>query len=190
MRLVTTMSNRRAKPGRTLGNGPPDSEPWCWMTRTMLGSITYRALGISARRIIDALLYEHMSHGGAENGNLGATYEQLELWGVTASDIRKGYAEAYAAGFVRQTSQGFFSLGGKTPSRYALTWLPTPLKHGGAPATHDWQDVIDKLGKQGIGSVAAAKKWLRSEVAVHARGKQKLGPHLRVVPPIKRGAVK
>lgn len=154
----------------------------------MLGSITFRALGISARRILDALLYEHMSHGGAENGSLGATYEQLERWGVTAADVRKGYAELYACGFVRQTAQGYFAIGGRMPSRYALTWLPSGLGPRASPATHEWLTVIERLGKEGIGSVAAAKEWLRSEVSQHSRGKSKVAPQLTVVPPLKRAA--
>lgn len=184
------MSTKKPKPGETLSHGPPEGQPWFWMTRTMLGTITFRALGISARRILDAALYEHMSHGGADNGNLGRTYEQLELWGVTPADVRKGLAELYATGFLRQTSQGYFSIGGKVPSRYALTWLPTGTWPGGGPATHDWIAVIDRLGREGIFTVAAAKRWLRSEVAEHSRGKPKLGPQLRVVPPIKRAAGK
>lgn len=182
------MANQRAKPGHTLSNGPPDGQPWFWMTRTMLASITFRALGISARRILDALLCQHMGHGGAENGNLGATYEQLEAWGVTAADVRKGYAELYATGFVRQTVQGFFSIGGKVQSRYALTWLPCGFGKSAPPPTHDWLKVIERLGRQGVGNVPAARKWLRAEVADHARGKQKLAPQVQVLRPRKRGA--
>ena len=136
----------------------------------MLGTITYRALGISARRILDAALYDHMSNGGAENGNLAITYHQLDKWGVTQADIRKGLAELYATGFLRQTTQGKFTLAGKIPSRYALTWLPTGVSPGGEPPTHDWAKVIERLSKQGVGSVAAAKLWLRGEVAEHVRG--------------------
>jgi len=140
------------------------------MTRQMLGSITYQSLGISARRILDALLHEHMCHGGAENGNLGATYEQLERWGVTAADIRKGLAELEATAFVVRTAQGYFSLGGSVPSRYRLTWIPTGKGASFKPATNDWADVIDDLARTGIGNVTAARKWLRTEVAEHARG--------------------
>lgn len=77
------MANQRAKPGRTLSNGPPEGQPWFWMTRTMLASITFRALGISARRILDALLCEHMGHGGAENGNLEADRDFENMFAAT-----------------------------------------------------------------------------------------------------------
>jgi hypothetical protein len=48
------------------------------MTSTMISSLTFRALGIHARRILDFLQVEHAAHGCKENGNLGATYRQLE----------------------------------------------------------------------------------------------------------------
>ncbi len=152
----------------------------------MLGSITFRALGISARRILDRLLYEHMSHGGAENGNLGATYAQIEIWGVTAADVRKGLAELYVTGFVRQTAQGCFTIGGKVLSRYALTWLPTGRGKAAVPPTHDWLTVIEALHDQKIGSIAAARAWLRAEVADHARPTQTLASQVAVLRLVKR----
>ena len=180
------MATKKPKPGKTLSHGPPEGQPWFWMTKAMLGSITFRALSISARRVLDAAIYEHMSNGGAENGNLGVTYDQLEAWGVTTADVRKALAELFATGFLRRTSEGMFTMGGRTQARYALTWLPTGVWPGGGPATHEWIDVIDRLGKAGVGSVAEAKQWLRSEVADYsrshsARKKQRLAPHLKVV---------
>jgi hypothetical protein len=157
------------------------------MTNTMLGSITFRALGIHARRILDFLLHEHASHAGRENGNLAATYKQLEVWGVTAADVRKGFAELYACGVVELTKQGARVAGGGEASRYALTWLPTlaftPLRR--APS-HAWREVLKTLGEHNIGSVADARRWLRNETEATARGqrrKRKLTPHLQVVPP-------
>jgi hypothetical protein len=189
------MSSKRAKPGRTLSLAPPEGQAWVWVTRTMLASITYRALGIHALRILDFLMAEHAGHGGRENGNLAAPYRQLEAWGVTSSDVRKGFEELFATGFVRVTRQGLRQAGGGEPSRYALTWLPT-LAAGpneGAP-THDWQAVIRRLQTKGIGSVAAARRWLRDEVRPKQRAVrrvrplQKATPHLQVVSPLKCGA--
>ncbi|MCA6298345.1 MAG: hypothetical protein IM624_04000 [Phenylobacterium sp.] len=180
------MGNKKRRLGETLSHGPPEGEPWYWQTKAMLGAITYRALGISARRILDFALYEHMSHGGKENGNLALPYEALGRWGVTGADTRKGFAEVFATGFLVRTREGFFTLGGRTPARYRLTWLPTGVWPGGGPATHEWIEVLDRLGKAGVGSVAQAKCWLRAEVETFNRSKptgqkQKLAPHLKVV---------
>jgi len=182
--------SKRAKASDTKSLRPPEGIPWTWQTNVMLGSITFRALGIHARRILDFLLYEHASHAGRQNGNLGATYKQLGTWGVTAADVRKGLAELYVTGFVRLTHQGVRQAGGGDQSRYALTWLPTLAGSAGAQQpTHDWVDVLKSLGGRGVGSVAAARVWLREEVAgtkrgSTARGKQKPTPHLQVVSPI------
>lgn len=188
------MSRRRAPRGRTLGLGPPAGEPWVWLTTTMFGSITYRALGIHARRILDFLLYEHATHRGYENGRLAAPYRQLEKWGVTAADVRKGLEELYATGFVRLTHQGLRQDGGGEPSRYALTWLPTLVgSPNEGPATHDWLAVISRLGPKGVGTVSAARQWLKAETAAARRGtvakaRRRSTPHLALVSPLSRKA--
>jgi hypothetical protein len=182
------MSRNTPRPGRTLSNGPPEGQPWFWITRAMLASSTFRALGIHARRILDLLLTEHMSHAGTENGNLGATYNQLEEWGVTAADVRKGYAELYATGFVRQTVQGLMGEGGGTPSRYALTWYPTGIGRDMKAPTHDWLKVIDRLNHAGIGTPKKVRQWLKEEVSQHRRGKPKLTAQVSGSSPIKREA--
>ncbi len=164
----------------------------------MFGSITFRALGTHARRIVDFLLYEHASHGGRENGNLAAPYEQLGPWGVTATDVRRGLEELFATGFVGLVQPGIcvdINGGGGEPARYALTWLPTLAGSGAEEsATHDWKTVPGQLGRKRIGNVSAARRWLRDETAGKRRGwlkaerpaaeKRPLTPHLQVVPPI------
>ena len=157
----------------------------------MLCTITYRSLGIHAVRILDFLMAEHAGNAGRENGNLAAPYLQLEAWGVTAADVRKGFEELFATGFVRLTRRGLRQNGGGEPSRYALTWLPA---HAGSAReevpTHDWQAVIKRLGTKGIGNVAAARQWLRDETRANQRTakralpKQKPTPHLQVVSPL------
>lgn len=150
----------------------------------MLGSITFRSLSISARRILDRLLYEHASHGGRENGNLACTYRQLDNWGVTTDDARRGFEELIAAGYVERTFQGPRVAAGGEPSRYALTWLPTlagtPDEH--AP-THRWLQVIERLSRDGHGNVKGARRWLKEQVAGTGRStgnKQHPTPHLRI----------
>ncbi len=193
------MSSRRHKPGRTQSLRPPEGEQWTWVTNTMLASTTYRALSIHARRTLDFLLYEHASHGGRENGNLAATYRQLEVWGVTANDIRKGLEELYVTGFVRLTREGKRIEGQREPARYALTWLPTRAGSADeAPPTHDWTKVRDRIARDGVGSYAQARAWLAREVKTVRRktpvrppATAGAAPHLQVVVPLKckaRGA--
>lgn len=145
--------------------GPPEGVPWVWLTIEMLGTPTWAALSITARRILDALMSEQMSHAGRENGNLAVTYRQLEALGVTKADIPKGLLELQICGFVRLTHQGLRVAGGGEPSRYALTWLPT-MK--GTPqaelATDDWRGVLVRLNREGIVSIRGVRRWLRRQV--------------------------
>jgi hypothetical protein len=158
-----------------------------WMTTAMMGSMTFRSLGINARRILDFLLFEHASHGGKENGNLGATYLQLEAWGVTSTDIRKGFAELYATGFVELTKQGARVAGGDQ-SRYALTWLPTlPGTPDAMPPSHAWSRMADRLYREGRNDLPAIKAWLKEQTADHRRKprptKQDATPQLHPLSP-------
>ena len=130
----------------------------------MLDTLTFRALGIHARRVLDFLEREHMAHAGQENGRLAATYRQLATWGVTRDDVRTGFAELVATGFVRLTYQGARVAGGGEPSRYALTWLPTRGEGSCIDAaTHDWRRIAAGLLRSGMTSVVEARAWLKAE---------------------------
>ena len=159
------------------------------MASTMMGSLTFRALGIHARRVLDFLQAEHMAHGGMENGRLGASHRQLALWGVTPDDIRKGLEELLATGFVRRTEHGMRQAGGGDPSRFALTWLPTAMwTPNPEPPTHEWLKVSAYVMSRGCADVAGVKAWLKREVTPSKRGtaagrKQPATPHLRLVRP-------
>ena len=72
---------------RIFGRTPKD-EPWFWLSCELVCSDAWRAMGINARRLLDFLLVEHRKHAGLENRNLKAPYDQLEVFGVTRSEIR------------------------------------------------------------------------------------------------------
>jgi hypothetical protein len=143
----------------------------------MLRSMTYQALSIHARRILDFLLIELGHHAGHENGQLAATYRQLQRFGLTTADIRKGFAELELTGFVRLTEQGLRQAGGGAPSRYALTWRATMVGTPEAkPATNDWQDVLARIGREGVGDVRQARRWLKEALGERSRRKAKGSP--------------
>lgn len=155
---------------RALSNKPPADASWSWHLRSMRATLTFRALGIHARRVLDFLEEEHMAHGGRENGELGASYGQLAAWGVSRDDIRKGIEELIAGGFVRRTSHGLRQAGGGDPSRFALTWLPTGRGLQAQPATNDWELIARQLGVQRVTTVQAARAWLTRQVRPSSRG--------------------
>ena len=116
-------------------NRPPKDEPWVWLTRGLLNSPAWRARSINTVRLLDALLLDHMSHAGAENGNLKATYDQLVVYGLTRSQIRMAVDETRYLGLIRFKRGGRWA-GTNQPSTYRLTFLPD---RDGNPPTNDWK---------------------------------------------------
>ena len=102
-------------------NLPPEGEPWCWLTRELLTSPSWLSRSINCRRLIDFLLIEGCNHAGRENGALKATYDQLELFGLSRRLIRSAITEAEFLGLIRTEYGGYF--GGVTEcSEYRLTF--------------------------------------------------------------------
>ena len=118
--------------------GPPDDQPWCWLPRELITSPAWQARSITLVRIINALLADHMSHAGQENGNLKATYDQLVASGAGRRFINDAIAEGVFFGLIRVDPGGRWA-DSNQPSTYRLTWLysiPT-----NTPATNDWKRV-------------------------------------------------
>ena len=125
--------------------GPPEGEPWCWLTRELLESDAWCAMSPNLNRLIHFLLVEHMNHAGTENGNLAATYDQLVAYGCTRGRINAAIAEGCYLGLIDADHGGRWA-GTNQPSRYRLTFYPLP---GGAPPTHRWKGT----------TAEAAEKW-------------------------------
>jgi hypothetical protein len=77
-------------------NRPPADMPWIWLTREMMESPAWRALGtcegVNERRVVERLMLEHMAHAGTENGNLVVTYRDFEAYGVRYKSIKTAIA--------------------------------------------------------------------------------------------------
>lgn len=120
----------------TAHNGNGIGDTFVPLTRALLESPRYRALGINARRLIDFLALEHLKQGLARNGFLLAPRRHLEAAGIGARHVSLAIEEAVQAGLV-SVKRGT----GKRPSTYALTWLPMgtapgrPKRHTGSVAT-------------------------------------------------------
>lgn len=90
----------------------------------LLRSPAYRGLSTPARGCLDFLLIEHLTHGGAENGNLMAPYRQLAMSGVRKDSIREALHMLEALGVIERTRYGGRQGGRANASRYGLGWLP------------------------------------------------------------------
>ena len=70
--------------------------PFVWLTREMLESEAWRAMPLPARRIVERLMIEHMSHAGTMNGELPCTYDDFQRFGVSRKNISAAIRVAVA----------------------------------------------------------------------------------------------
>ncbi len=143
-----TNGSMRIRPGQrgyerwNKKNHPPPGEPWVWLTREMLESPAWIALTSPARRVIDRIAIEHMSHAGTMNGELTVTYDDFENFGISRKAIKTALDTAEALGFIHVTFHGSPSHGSaKRPSQYALSWLPM---NDGSDPTNRWKAIKSK----------------------------------------------
>ncbi len=117
---------------------PPPGEPWVWLTRELLTSPAWRALGINARRLIEFLLVEHMNHAGHENGRLKATYDQLVAWGMPRGAISRAIQECERLGLIEVEHGGRWNMTNR-PSTFRLTFYADARDWN--PPSDSWRTV-------------------------------------------------
>jgi hypothetical protein len=106
----------------------------------MIRSPAWRALSLTARRILDRLEIEHADHAGRENGSLICTYDDFKRAGIRRNSVSVGLLELIELGFLVVAQQGRMTRADfHVPSKYLLTYLNT--KSGGP--TDDWSKVAD-----------------------------------------------
>jgi len=125
--------------------GPPKDEPWVWEPVNMKASPAWKALGINARRFIDFLEIEHRNHGGRENGNLKATYDQLVSFGLSRSEIKSAIDEVVIFGFVKVIVQGGRWANSNQPSVYRLTFYAS---RDANPPSNEWKGKTEEAIKR------------------------------------------
>ena len=117
---IIANSRRRKK------NGPPQDQPWVWLSRDLLESPAWRALTENGRKVIDRILIEHMAHGGAENGNLPVTYSDFVAHGIRRNSVLPAICETEALGLIeRRPGLRARSRFKGSPQRFRIAWLPT-----------------------------------------------------------------
>ena len=123
----------------------------------LLQSPAFRGLSIPARGCLDFLCIEHLTHGGAENGNLMAPYRQLEASGVRKDSIREGLHMLESFGLIERTQYGGRQGGKANASRYGLGWLP----FRGEPEP---RDRFRKITAEQVSGYLGELKVMRAEV--------------------------
>jgi hypothetical protein len=110
----------------------------------MLRSPAWRALGPSARRILDRIEIELADHGGADNGKLPLTYDDFVRYGIDRHSIGPAIREVVALGFAEITEVGRAgNADWRKPNLFRLTYRNTKY----AP-TNEWQKITKEQAKQ------------------------------------------
>jgi hypothetical protein len=105
--------------------GPPSGEAWIWHSVTLLRSMAWRRRPIGLMRLLDFLEIEHCAHGGNQNGDLLAPFDQLVKFGIRRQDITKTIKEGERRGLLRvERGKNILGVGKREPSRFLLTYLP------------------------------------------------------------------
>jgi hypothetical protein len=106
----------------------------------MLRSPAYRALSLSARRILDRIEIELADHGGTDNGKLPVTFDDFEQYGIHRHSIGPAIREVVVLGFVEITELGRAgNAEWRKPSLFRLTYRNTKY----AP-TNEWQKITEE----------------------------------------------
>lgn len=167
------MGRKRASfRSRDIG-GPPKDQTWWWYTVEMMRSDAWRDMSVNARRMLDLLEIEHLSHGGYENGNLIMTYDQFVAGGIRRGSISATIAELEELGWIEVNRGGYRGFARSWPHRFRLTHRRQRVRpEVGMPylveGTHDWRQYRSKKirsngAENGTGAVPEPTLSSRSE---------------------------
>ncbi len=112
--------------------------PFVCVPLSLIGGVAMNALSLTARRALDRLIAEHLTHGGRENGRLRVSYRQLAEWThANEGNISSALAELVDLGLV-VIMKGERVAGSMTrPANvYRLTFVPD---HEGSAPTDEWR---------------------------------------------------
>ena len=117
------------------------SGQWSPRLIEMLRSPPYRALSLSAHRVISRIEIELADHGGNNNGALPVTKQDFIEYGIDHNSIAPAIREAEALGFIKVTQRG---RGGnaehRKPNMFRLTFAHDRNSRQ-EPPTHDWRKI-------------------------------------------------
>jgi hypothetical protein len=111
-----------------------------WVPRFvhMLESPAWRALSLSAHRVLSRIEIEHMHHGGKENGHLPVTFDHFEEYGIHRHAIAPAMRELEALGFIEITEHGIAGTAEhRAPNKFRLTYIG----EGRATPTDEWRRI-------------------------------------------------
>jgi hypothetical protein len=152
---VRTRNRSGQKGGASKGNF---DEPYVRIKYTMKESPAWRALSLSARRVLDRIEIEFGKHKGKPetNGEIIVTYEDFVAYGVGRNEIGPATRELVALGFVRITRAG---VAGNADQRQATMFLLTYQPNGSAQYVEDgWKRIKTDEEAEAFAKAARERK--------------------------------
>ena len=133
------------------------SGQWSAYLIEMLQSPAYRALSLSARKILCRIEIELAAHGGNDIQRLPVTKADFVAYGVAPRLIAPAIREAEALGFIRITQRG---RGGNADHRKENQFFPTylPGRDRTLEPPHDWRRIKTLEEAEQIARAARANK--------------------------------
>jgi hypothetical protein len=98
------MSSRRGRNGKLVR--PLFKTPYITFWCELLASPAYQVLTLSARRVFDRIVIEHLNHAGTRNGRLIVTYDDFQESGIGRHETGPALRELEALGLIRFTRRG------------------------------------------------------------------------------------
>jgi hypothetical protein len=146
------MSKWKNKDGKTVRRETiPKGSQWTWWTIEMIESPAFRALSLSAHRVIARIRIEFANHAGKDKGKLPVTFQDFEDYGIHRHAIAPAIREAEALGWIRVTEYGRAGTGDyRAPNKFALTHMPV----NEMKPTNNWDKIETLVEAEIIGKTA------------------------------------
>jgi hypothetical protein len=130
----------------------------------MKASPAFRALSLSARRILDRTEIELCGKNGKQNGKLTVTHNNFKEYGMDHNSIGPAIREAVALGFIEITQRGRAgNADQRISNQFRLTYLPTD----DSDQTDEWHHIDSEQAK------AIARKARREKPDGHYHPRRK-----------------
>jgi DNA-binding transcriptional MocR family regulator len=109
----------------------------------MLESAAYRALSLSAHRVLARIEIELAHHGGKDNGKLPVTYDDFEAYGIDRHAVAPAIRELEALGFIEVTPGSAGTAEFRAPNRFRLTFKDWKRQ----PPSNEWRRISSAEAK-------------------------------------------
>ena len=140
---------------------------WFWLSKEMIESTAWRVMSARALKMFMRVCYEHILHGGTENGRLKITFDDFVQAGVRRQDVRATEAELIALGFIERRFDGRRGWGATkgSPAEFRLCHLSVRAADNIEPPSNAWKrHATAEDAHHAVANALAAEKSMRKAV--------------------------